>query len=411
MSNSNERLGSGRYVDAAEFPNTTITSVHHLTTADGASISGLLRVVPGASTVVTLMHPRQDVTHHVLVPELLARGYAVWTQGTRSVNNDIALVHEQALLDAAAGHGFLRDSGFDHVVTLGHSGGGTLSAFYHQQSSLAPDRRLTHTPAGRPVDLAGADLPAPDAAVFVAPHPGQGALLLRLIDPSVIAESDPLSADQNLNAFDPANGFVEPPLSSSYSPAFISRYRAAQRARVARLDEIARSRVAEADAARRRFKITSDAQDRRAALVPRILTVYRTDADLRFTDLSLSPNERPYGSLFGRRPDLTNYGLVGFGRLATPDAWLSTWSGLSSNADFLRCAPAVTAPTLFVELTGDQACFPEDAKSMVDAIGSTDKTHVRVPGTHFGGALKDGDPTGASLAAAEIGAWLSARFP
>ena len=46
------------------------------------------------------MHPRQDVTHHVLVPELLARGYAVWTQGTRSVNNDLALVHEQALLDA-----------------------------------------------------------------------------------------------------------------------------------------------------------------------------------------------------------------------------------------------------------------------------------------------------------------------
>ncbi|MFE2186727.1 TetR/AcrR family transcriptional regulator [Streptomyces sp. NPDC059455] len=35
--------------------------------------------------------------------ELLARGVAVWTQGTRSVNNDVALVHEQALLDMAAG--------------------------------------------------------------------------------------------------------------------------------------------------------------------------------------------------------------------------------------------------------------------------------------------------------------------
>ena len=31
--------------------------------------------------------------------------------------------------------------------------------------------------------------------------------------------------------------------------------------------------------------------------------------------------------------------LTGFGRLTTPEAWLSTWSGLSCNADFVRCAP------------------------------------------------------------------------
>src|SRR5262249_29741856 len=192
---------------------------------------------------------------------------------------------------------------------------------------------------------------------------------------------------------------------------FVTRYRAAQRDRVARLDEIARRRVQEAADARRRYKKTADPADRRAALAPRVLTVYRTDADLRFTDLSLSSNERPYGSLFGRRPDLTNYGLVGFGRFATPDAWLSTWSGLSTNADFLRCASGVTAPTLFVELTGDQACFPEDAKAMCDALGATDKTHTRVAGTHFGGPIRDGAPPGASLAGAEIGAWLATRFP
>ncbi|MFD9669333.1 alpha/beta hydrolase [Rhodococcus sp. NPDC059968] len=411
MSESTQRLGAGRYIDAAQAPDTTVTSVHELATADGAKVSGVLRVVPGAQTVVALMHPRQDLTHHVLVPELLARGYAVWTQGTRSVNNDIVLVHEQALLDAAAGQVFLREKGFDHVVTLGHSGGGTLYAFYHQQAGLPSGERLTHTPAGRAIDLAGAEMPRPDAAIFMAPHPGQGALLLRLIDPSVVDESDPLSTDPDLNPFDPANGFAEPPHSSSYPPEFITRYRQAQRDRVARLDAIARRRVDEASDARRRYRSTADPADRRAALAPRVLTVYRTDADLRFTDLSLNPNERPYGSLFGRRPDLTNYGLVGFGRLATPDAWLSTWSGLSSNADFLRCAPTVTTPTLFVELTGDQACFPDDAKTMCDALGATDKTHIRVAGTHFGGPIRDGAPTGASLAAADIGAWLAIRFP
>ena len=404
------RLGTGRYIEAAEAPANTVTSTHELTTADGAKVSGVLRTVPGADLVVALMHPRQDLTHHVLVPELLARGYAVWTQGTRSVNNDISLVHEQALLDAAAGQVFLRSRSFDHVVTLGHSGGGTLFAFYHEQAGLAPENRLTATPAGRPIDLASAEMPVPDGAIFMAPHPGQGALLLRLIDPSVVDESDPMSIDPALDPFDAANGFADAPEPSSYSEDFVGRYRVAQRERVARLDALARSRVAEASEARRRFKASGDPADRRDALAPRILTVYRTDADLRFTDLSLSPNARPYGSLFGRRPDLTNYGLVGFARLSTPDAWLSTWSGLSSNADFVRCAPSVTVPSLFVELTGDQACFPEDASRMAEALGSVHKTRVAIEGTHFGGPIHDGAPTGASLAAVDIDAWLSEHF-
>lgn len=409
MTSTSSRLGAGRYIDAAEAPPSTVTSVHELRTADDARVSGVLRTVPGARTVVTLMHPRQDLTHHVLVPELLARGYAVWTQGTRSVNNDLSLVHEQALLDVAAGQVFVQEQ-FDHVVTLGHSGGGTLFAFYHEQAGLAPSQRLTTTPAGRPIDLASADMPIPDGALFMAPHPGQGALLLRLIDPSVVDESDPMSVDSALDPFDPANGFAEAPESSSYSAEFLERYRAAQRQRIERLDEVARDRVAEATDARRRFETSGNPVDRRTALAPRILTVHRTDADPRFMDLSLSPNDRPYGSLFGRRPDLTNYGLVGFGRLSTPDAWLSTWSGLSTNADFVRCAPGVVVPSLFVELTGDQACFPEDAKVMFDALGSVDKTAVGVAGTHFGGPIAPGAPTGASLAAADIGAWLAEHF-
>lgn len=117
MTEQTPRLGAGRYIDAAQAPETTVVSLHELNTAYGEKVSGVLRVVPGARTVVTLVHPRQDLTYHVLVPELLARGYAVWTQGTCSVNNDISLVHEQDLLDAAAGQVFLREKCFDHVVT------------------------------------------------------------------------------------------------------------------------------------------------------------------------------------------------------------------------------------------------------------------------------------------------------
>ncbi|MDL5159300.1 alpha/beta hydrolase [Actinomycetospora termitidis] len=402
------RLGAGRHIEADERPASTVTSVHELTTADGASVRGVLATVPGATTVVCLMHPRQDVTHHPLVPALLRAGAAVWTQHTRSVNNDLTLVHEQALLDVAAGMVFLR-SRFDAIVPLGHSGGGTLFAFYLEQAGLAGAERIATTPGGRPTKLADASMPEVDGAVFLAPHPGQGRLLLGCIDPSVADEADPLAAVPGLDAFDPRNGFAEPPTSSSYSAEFLDDYRAAQRARVARIDARARAHLERTAEARAVHKRTGAAADRRRALAPEIITVFRTDADPRTVDLSLDPSERPYGSLFGARPDLINYGQVGFCRLTTPEAWLSTWSGLSSNADFVRCAPGVRVPTLFLELTGDQAAFPSDSKRMVSALGATDLTHESVRGTHFGGAIASGEPTGNELAAGRIAEWLGKR--
>jgi len=401
-------LGAGRLLVAGERPAATTTTVHELTTSDGATVRGVLAAVPGARTVVALMHPRQDVTHHPLVPLLLQAGAAVWTQHTRSVNNDLALVHEQALLDVAAGMVFLRER-FDAVVTLGHSGGGPLYAFYLEQAALPPAARIARTPGGRPTGLADAELPVADGAVFLAPHPGQGRLLLACIDPSVADEADPLSVVPELDPFNAANGFAEPPRSSSYGAEFLARYRAAQRDRVARIDAVARAHLARTAEARAAFKAGGAAADRRRALAPKVITVFRTDADPRTVDLSIDPSERPYGSLFGKRPDLIDYGQVGFGRLTTPEAWLSTWSGLSSNADFVRCAPGVTVPTLFVELTGDQAAFPADSRRMVAALGAADLTAVAVRGLHFGGAIAEGEPTGNELAAREIAAWLGVR--
>lgn len=404
------RLGAGRYLAAGNRPESAITSVHELTTADGATVRGVLATVPGASTVVSLMHPRQDLTHHPLVPLLLQAGAAVWTQHTRSVNNDLTLVHEQAILDAAAGLVFLREHGFGSIVTLGHSGGGTLNAFYLEQAGLAPSERIATTPGGRPAKLADAEMPPADGAIFLAPHPGQGQLLLACIDPSVADEQDPMSVVPELDPFSPANGFAEPPASSAYTEEFLARYRAAQRDRVARIDAVAREYLARTAEARTAFGVSGHPLDRRRSLAPRIITVFRTDADPRTVDLSLDTSERPYGSLFGKRPDLINYGLTGFGRLATPEAWLSTWSGLSSNADFVRCAPGVTVPTLFIELTGDQAAFPADSRRMTGALGAEDLTTATVRGLHFGGPIADGEPVGNELAATEIIAWLAKRY-
>lgn len=403
-------LGAGRYLEAEEIPTSTVTTVHQLTTSDGAKVAGVLRVPPGASTVVTLMHPRADVTDHGLVPRLLRSGRAVWTQGSRSPNNDLNLLHEQAIIDFAAGQVFLRSAGFGHVVPLGHSGGGTLAAFYCQQAGLAPGDRISRTPSGRPVALADTDMPLPDGVAFVAPHPGQGEIVKRMIDPSVVDETDPLSVDPALDPFDPGNGFRDAPESAAYDEEFVGRYREAQAQRVARIDARATELAAASGTANRAFKADGRAVDRRRAIAPALITVYRTDADLRNVDLSIDPSKRPYGSVFGRRPDLTNYGLVGFGRLSTAEAWLSTWSANSSNASFVGCAPGVTVPTLLLEFTGDQASFPADIATFSGALGAVDLTVESVDGTHFGGPLERGGPTGYDNAMAVLDSWLSERF-
>ena len=284
------------------------------------------------------MHPRQDVTHHPLVPVLLQAGAAVWTQHTRSVNNDLTLVHEQALLDVAAGMVFLRER-FDSVVTLGHSGGGPLYAFYLEQAGLPPAERIAATPGGRPTGLADAEMPVADGAVFLAPHPARvgccwAASTRRSPTRPTRCRWCPSWTSSTRPTGSPSRPRARP------TRRVPGRYRAAQRDRVARIDAVARAHLARTAEARAAFKAGGSAADRRRSLAPKIITVYRTDADLRTVDLSMDPSERPYGSVFGRRPDLINYGLVGFGRLTTPEAWLSTWSGLSSNADFVRCAPA-----------------------------------------------------------------------
>ena len=405
------RLGYRPRMEPGPMPDGVTTTVTTVKTDDDASAPGILYEVEGATTVVTLMHPRQDLARHHLIPILLEAGFAVWTQGSRTVNNDLTLVHEEAVLDAAAGFAHLRDRGFEHVIACGPSGGAALYAFYVQQASRPPSDRLRMTPGGKPIGLDQATIPVPDAVVFLAPHPGQGELLLGCIDGAVADEGDPLSTVAELDIFAEVNGFREPPTSAEYTPAFLDIYREAQRARVARIDARARYLIAERMDAKERFKSSKRAVDRRASVISKVITVYRTDADPRTLDLSIDPSDRPYGSIHGRRPDLINFGITGFGRLTTADAWLSTWSGLSSNAGFVTCAPEVTIPTLFIEYTGDQATFPSVALEMFNAIGAADKTHERIIGTHFGGSPNPDGPPGGALSGETIVNWLRKRFP
>jgi hypothetical protein len=304
----------GRYTNPAmtldwapdELPSKASVESIALATPDRAATSGLLyRPSRHPRALVALCHPRVDFTRHYLIPPLLCGGFAVWAQRTRTVNNDATTVHEQLLIDIATAHAELERMGFERIYVVGNSGGASLYAFYLQQSLLAAEDRLTTSPSGAPVDLT-LHMPVPAGLVLLAPHPGQGELLLHCIDPSVADEDDAGSVVPEVDMFAESNGFRKPPGVSRYDQAFLARYREAQRERVLRIDERMRTIVAERAELRARGR-QGDEQARRLALAPTFVTVHRTDADPRTVDLTLDPSDRDYGSIFGRRPDVTHF--------------------------------------------------------------------------------------------------------
>lgn len=392
----------------------------NLVSADGAPSRGIVyRPAGGGSRVgVHLMHPRTDQSHNYNIGPLAAAGYTVLGRGGRSVNNDVDTVHEEVLLDVAAGVGFLREAGCDQVVLLGNSGGGSLAALYQSQAMTAAAARLAPEPY-TDVDLRAASLPPADGLALIGIHVGEGRVLMDMLDPSVVDERDPFGVNPDLDMYDPGNGFVLPPGDVRYDQSFLDRYREGQVRRVRALDELARAAIeAQATAAaaaggsaplRARLAL-----ERRATQVP-YLTVYRTTADPAMLDLSIDPDDRVAGGHDGHpRPDLQNWSGAGFARYLTPRAWLSTWSGLSSHADTTRSLSRVTGPTLVVHYAGDVYTRMRDASAIVDASAAADKTFVVVRGAdHYGKPIRDGAAGGQRVSEGTdaIVSWMTGRFP
>ncbi len=393
---------------------------------DGAQCRGLYwtpKNNPKPKVAVIAAHPRVDFSEHYAFPQLLRAGYACLGANLRSLKNDVNCIHEQLLLDMAAYVQWLKEvQGIEKVVWLGNSGGGSLGCFYQAQAKAAPGQRLKLTPAGRPVPLAEIEMPAFDAMVISAAHTGQGLIVNETIDPSVVDEHRPLLTDSSLDMYDPANGFKPAPEWSSYSPEFVERYRAAQLARVARLDAVAKAMVREridAEAAQSSEGLSSLPFAAQRALMQQanfqpVMVIYRTMANLHYTDNTLDPTDRGYGCLISTRPHLMNYQISGFARIQTPDAWLSTWSGLSSNANLLKNAPAVTEPVAVVHAGRDLDVYPRTHTQRIwNALGSTDKTYFDFPeALHYFEPAAGEDPNAGAMAQlGKVVPWLQSRVP
>jgi pimeloyl-ACP methyl ester carboxylesterase len=371
--------------------------------ADRALVRGVLWTppigTPTKRTAVILSHPRGDFSVHYACPLLAAQGYATLGFGTRYQNNDTDCLHELCTIDVEAVVDFLKTQrGFDAVVLLGNSGGGSLMALSHALKGVG------------------------DGFVAMAAHPGEGMFMGKVIDPSVADESDPMSTIPELDMYNPDNGWRPWPHPCTYDREWLATYRAAQLARIARIDAIAKASLADAADAGDRLKaagMTASAavplNDPKAmhtyrtlrarAVSMKYLTIYRTLADPAYLDLTIDPDDRPMGSLFAFPDPLdANFGRGGLARTMTSRGWLSTWSAISSHARLADTMPSVKIPTLIIHPTADTEIRIHEALEIRDASGAADLTYIEMKGAlHY---LEGDRPE----ALAQVVAWLDARF-
>ena len=154
----------------------------------GAALCGRRRQGAGDSiwpprgnsrTAILMAHPRADFAHHYTIPYWVEAGFAACALNTRYLNNDTMMLHENLILDVAAAIRFLREEeGFERIVMLGNSGGGSLFAYYDAQARAPRGERVAAPPGGGPPDLNRFALPAADGLILLAAHPGQGMVLM-----------------------------------------------------------------------------------------------------------------------------------------------------------------------------------------------------------------------------------------
>jgi acetyl esterase/lipase len=339
----------------------------------------LVQIAGSRSTVgIIMVHPMSNFHGHHLLRPIAASGIPILGLNTRYAGNDAVVILENCLLDIDAAIRWMRARhGWQTVILCGFSGGGPLVSLYQRQ---AEQPTITATPAGDPPDLIKTRLAPADALLLIAASPSRSLLYQEFIDPSVIDERDP---DRRDLEFDLYAAGREPP----YDRDWLAEYRLQQRARVQRIED---------------FVVAELARLTTMGVRDRAFVTHRTVADPRFLDLTIDPDDRAVGTIWGD-PRVANEAPGPMGRFSTLRSWLSTWSPTYSNGDSLKNLPYVSVPIGMMPMTADQGTMMVHARAIRDAAPTDLVDFFPLKGmTHY----FHGQPEAFALAVDAIHAWL-----
>jgi pimeloyl-ACP methyl ester carboxylesterase len=366
--------------------NSTFTETYGFVGSQGLVVLEGIHFIPRdhpSNTVVLMMHPSSTL-QQLPIPRALAEvGIHLMCCGSRYPKNDTALIMEKVTLDLGAYVRHAKEElGYENVVLLGWSGGGSLSLFYQAE---AEDPTITDTPAGDPVDLTAADLVPADAVMFIAAHASRALTLTEWMDASVRDEINPEDRDPELDIYNPNNP-NHPPFNSK----FLLRYRNEQIVRNRKITTWVKEVLAQ-------LKRRDDGE------VERGFVVHRTMADPRWIDPAVDPNERKPNWCYLGNPRTVNNGPAGLARFCTLRSWLSQWSYDESRVDGIISAQRVSVPFLTLENGADDACPASHARMIFDAAASANKEMEVIKGA---GHYYKGQPEKMNKAVSLIINWL-----
>ena len=365
---ANANLGWARVPSILSFPDTAgFSETYGFGAASGMVwLEGQYLIPHGraSKSLYLFMHPSSTLQLLPMPAALAGAGLHVLCAASRYPRNDSGLIMEKVAVDMGAWVGDARARGYDKVILVGWSGGGSLSLFYHA-AAAAPS--ITETPAGDSVDLTRAGLEPADGVIFIAAHLSRAETLTEWLDPSVTDEFDPDRRDVEFDIYD-----ADCPHRPPYLADFVERFRTAQIARNRRITAWCREWL---ETLRRRG----------TGEVERCFVVHRTMCDVRWLDPAIDPNGRWPGWCYMGDPRTVNTSPAGLARYSSLRSWLSQWSYDLSNAKGPKNAARIRkTPVLQVENQADDAVPASHNPTIRAALATPDKEYVPINGaTHY----------------------------
>lgn len=311
-----------------------------------------------------MMHPSGNLAQLPMPIALAARaGQHVLCANSRYPYNDTALIMEKVVQDLGAYIRYAKENkGYEKVVLVGWSGGGSLSLFYQAQ---AENPTITHTPAGDPYSLIDAQLIPADGVIFIAAHLSRAETLTEWTGPSIIIESNPDIRNPEFDIYSP-----DCPNKPQYTQDFVLAFREKQRERNRKISHWALEML---EALKKNGEME------------RGFVTHRTMCDVRWLDTNVDPNGRKANDCYLGNPQEANAAPAGLARFSTLRSWLSQWSYDYSNAKGSVNATLIRkTPVLQIVNEADDAVPATHNPIIRDALATPDKTYVEIKGaTHY----------------------------